>query len=290
MLQEFRKSIQLILYERVTSPLSGALIFSWFVWNWKIPYLLLFDNAPLPFSEKLNYVELKYLSVYFNLVYPIFSALFLTTIYPFATTGILNIWLRFRVWQNTIKNKIEKNQLLTLEQSIQLRSELASQRQEMAKLISSKDEEIRALVTQRDSVIDENNKLKQGPNGPSQAAVPQAFDSSRIRDAAIDQNRSAVLADLTTLAQKAQRYYFAPVVLTGGGNSFVGLTADATGLGQLASTAFTNNVNGTYTIKTAGTATTVVFHGVGKTALNDGTFPTYDMTVTADTFVATKIN
>ena len=289
MFQEFRKSIQLILYEKVTSPLSGAFIFSWFVWNWRMPYLLFFNNG-LTFSEKLIFVEQIHFDFYRNLFYPVLSALFLTTLYPFITTGILNISLRFRVWQNSIKNKIEKNQLLTSEQSIQLRFELARQREEMAKLISSKDEEIRALVTQRDNLIDQNNKFKQESSVPSQAVVPQAFDSSRIRDIAIDQSRSAILTDLTALAQKAQRYYFTPVILTGGGNSFVGLTADAAGLGLLASTAFTDNQNGTYNIKTAGTATTVVLRGVGKTALSDGTFPTYDMTVTSDTFVATRIN
>ena len=81
-----------------------------------------------------------------------------------------------------------------------------------------------------------------------------------------------------------------PTTLGGGGNSFVGLTADATGLGILASSAFTNNANGTYTVKTAGTATTVVLHGVGKTALSDGTFPSYDMTVTNQTQTPTKLN
>lgn len=115
-------------------------------------------------------------------------------------------------------------------------------------------------------------------------------DPSQMRDFAVDQNRSSVIADLTTLAAKAQKYYFTPASLTGGGNSFVGLTADASGLGQLASPVFTDNSNGTYTIKTAGTATMVVLHGVGKTALNDGTYPTYDMRVTADSYVATKIN
>ena len=90
------------------------------------------------------------------------------------------------------------------------------------------------------------------------------FDSAMYRDFAVDQNRSAVIADLTTLAVKAQQYYHKPATLTGGGNSFVGLTADASGLGQLASTASTDNANGTYTIKTAGTASSVVLHGVGK--------------------------
>jgi Tfp pilus assembly protein PilE len=120
--------------------------------------------------------------------------------------------------------------------------------------------------------------------------IAVAVGITMFQDNAVDQNRSAVIADLTTLAAKAQQYYAKPTTLGGGGNSFVGLTADVTGLGILASTAFTNNANGTYTVKTAGTATTVVLHGVGKTALSDGTFPSYDMTVTNQTQTPTKLN
>ena len=120
--------------------------------------------------------------------------------------------------------------------------------------------------------------------------IAVAVGITMFQDNAVDQNRSAVIADLTTLSAKAQQYYAKPVSLSGGGTSFVGLTADATGIGILASPAFTNNANGTYTVKTAGTATSVVLHGVGKTALSDGTFPTYDMTVTAQTQTPAKIN
>jgi len=110
-----------------------------------------------------------------------------------------------------------------------------------------------------------------------------------FRDNAVDQNRGSVIADLTTLAAKAQQFYAKPVTL-GGGNSFVGLTADAAGLGNLASTSFMNNPNGTYSIKTAGSAMTIVLHGIGKTALSDGTFPSYDTTVTSQRQSPTKLN
>jgi Tfp pilus assembly protein PilE len=120
--------------------------------------------------------------------------------------------------------------------------------------------------------------------------IAVAVGITMFQDNAVDQNRSAVIADLTTLAAKAQQYYAKPVTLGGGGNSFAGLSSDATGLGILASTAFTNNANGTYSVKTAGTATTVVLHGIGKTALSDGSFPSYDMTVTSQTQTPTKLN
>ena len=126
--------------------------------------------------------------------------------------------------------------------------------------------------------------------------IAVAVGITMFQDNAGDQNRSAVIADLTTLAAKAQQFYAKPITLGGGGNSFAtggngsGITADAAGLALLASTAFTNNANGTYTVKTAGSATQVVLRGVGKTALSDGTFPTYDMTVTSQTQAPTKIN
>ena len=120
--------------------------------------------------------------------------------------------------------------------------------------------------------------------------IAVAVGITMFQDNAVDQNRSSVIGDLTTLAAKAQQYYAKPVSLGGGGNSFVGLTADATGIGILASGAFSSNANGVYSVKTAGTATTVVIEGVGKVALSDGSFCTYDMTVTAQTQTPTKVN
>lgn len=111
-----------------------------------------------------------------------------------------------------------------------------------------------------------------------------------FQDNAIDHNRAAVIGDLKKLAIKAQQYYSRPTSLGGGGNTFTALTADATGLAQLATTAFTDNANGTYTIKVAGTSTDITFEGVGKTELSDGTFPTYDMAVTASTQIPVKLN
>ncbi len=111
-----------------------------------------------------------------------------------------------------------------------------------------------------------------------------------FQDNAVDHNRAAVIGDLKKLAIKAQQYYTKPTTLGGGGNTFTALTADETGLAQLATTAFTDNANGTYTIKTAGTETALVLHGVGKVVLSDGTFPSYDMTITASTQTLEKLN
>jgi hypothetical protein len=82
-----------------------------------------------------------------------------------------------------------------------------------------------------------------------------------FQSSAVDANRNAVIQDLNTLAAKAQEYFKKPTSLGGGGNSFVGFVIP-TGLGT--------NANGTYTISTAGTATSIVFTGVGTETGNDG--------------------
>jgi len=99
---------------------------------------------------------------------------------------------------------------------------------------------------------------------------------------AIDANRNAVIADLNNLAATAQQYYKKPTSLGGGGNSFVGVSIP---------TGLASNANGTYTISTAGTATTVVFQGTGTELGDNGTSGVqHRATVTATAITITKVN
>ncbi len=99
---------------------------------------------------------------------------------------------------------------------------------------------------------------------------------------AVQSNRDAIIADLNNLASQAQMYYKKPASLGGGGNSFVGF-AIPTGMGS--------NANGAYTISTAGTATTIIFQGVGTEKGDDGAAGvTHRATVTATAITTAKVN
>ncbi len=108
--------------------------------------------------------------------------------------------------------------------------------------------------------------------------IAVAVGITMFTDNAVSANRDAVTNDLVNLAARAQQFYRRPTALGGGGNSFVGLTADAAGLRKLTNRG--SNANGAYTITSAGTATGVTLHGVG-TEVADGT--NY---VTMDIFVS----
>jgi len=95
-------------------------------------------------------------------------------------------------------------------------------------------------------------------------------------------NLEAVTSDLLNLAARAQQYYVKPAGMGGGGNSFSGVTIKDL-------TPKASNDNGSYSIKTAGTATKVVLEGVGnQDGDGNGTNCTVDVTVFSDS-IATSI-
>ncbi len=81
--------------------------------------------------------------------------------------------------------------------------------------------------------------------------------------------RDALITDLNALAGRAQAYFRRPRMMGGGGRSFAGLTADVAGFAKLSSKS--TNENGSYRIKTAGTAKQVVLEGEGFETGEDGT-------------------
>ena len=102
-------------------------------------------------------------------------------------------------------------------------------------------------------------------------------------------NLEAVTNDLLNLASRAQQYYVKPTGLGGGGNSFVGLSADAPGLQKLTPRA--SNDNGTFSVSAAGTATSVTLQGVGnQDGDGDGTNCTIQITVFSDSLSTTVVN
>jgi hypothetical protein len=107
--------------------------------------------------------------------------------------------------------------------------------------------------------------------------IAVAVGISMFSDSAISMNRDAVTNDLVNLAARAQQFYRRPTALGGGGNSFVGLTADAGGLRKLTNNATT--ANGSYTIESAGTAAGVVIRGVGTEYADASNFVTMEIHV-----------
>lgn len=152
-MEEIKKSISAILYERTTSPLFGTLILSWIIWNWKILYLTFFISDNKIEGTKIDYIMAHFSDKEHILIFPLISTVLLLTIIPFISNGAFWLSLTFEKWKVDKKNIIDRKQLLTMEQSIELREEISKQEERFAKLVETKNKEI----TQLNNVIEEFN-------------------------------------------------------------------------------------------------------------------------------------
>ena len=167
-MEEIKKSFNAILYKRTTSPLYGTFIITWLIWNWKSVYVTLFVSEKTIKKDKLTYIlENHFIDDKHWLIYPIFSTILLLTIFPFISNGAYWLSLKFSKWKRDKKNEVELKQLLTHEQSIELREQILNQAERFEKLLSDKNLKIEQLEnklfiiekqinTDEDSIYDEN--------------------------------------------------------------------------------------------------------------------------------------
>ncbi|MCD0464233.1 hypothetical protein [Flavobacterium sp. ENC] len=152
MIEEIKKSINSIFIERVSSPFYGTLIVSWLIWNWKIAYLTFFVDQKKISITKIEFIVKNYSDVWHLVYWPLISTLILLTIIPFVTNGAYWLDLKFTTWRVNQKNEIEGKRLLTLEQSIKLRSELRELEENFEKLLDKKNEEIQLLKVELNGI------------------------------------------------------------------------------------------------------------------------------------------
>jgi hypothetical protein len=186
-LEEFRKSISAILYERITSPLFGTFIVSWICWNWKIVYLTLFVSESKVESNKIEYIVRNYSDPWILVAYPLASTILLILVVPFISNGAYWISLKFDKWRHDKKNEIEKNRLLTVEQSAQILSETARVQEEFGRIISQKDGEIGVVKKSFEVISSEKTNLKMELDELKSASV-----SGLIGDLAKEKLRSVL--------------------------------------------------------------------------------------------------
>ncbi|EML0316021.1 hypothetical protein V9658_003364 [Vibrio parahaemolyticus] len=145
MFQELSKSVKANLYERVSSPLIGSIAISWIAFNWKGVLYMLLSDAKI--EEKIEYFSSNYSNVDTNFIYPLVAGGLISVIYPITAFIPFWIWEKIQHAQKQLKQTLSMNQLLSVEQSMQLRNELVR-----------KDIKIREIIAENQDTQTELNK------------------------------------------------------------------------------------------------------------------------------------
>jgi hypothetical protein len=152
MFDEFKKSIKASLYERASSPIIGAFISAWLIFNWKLCFVVVFANDTV--YERLAYIEKSpYIGLWPNIYFPAISAVAFIALYPLASLLPYMWWEWYAKQKTKIKNRMQSGILLTLEKSIALRNELDNQEGKFEEVLNGKEEKISEL-----QIINENLK------------------------------------------------------------------------------------------------------------------------------------
>ena len=140
-MNDFIKTIQLQLYERVSSPLASIFTISWCLCNWKFIVILL---SNLSIYEKFDYINGEIYKnwldiILFGAIFPLISTAFWIFVYPRPAKFVYK-YLRKKQQEIKIeRQKIEDEEPLTREEAKQIRKDTF---EAISKLESERDKEI----------------------------------------------------------------------------------------------------------------------------------------------------
>ena len=164
MINDIRKSINSILYERTTSPFWGSLIISWVVWNWKIVYLTFCvgEESIKPLTKIDYIISNNYLDYSRLYLYPIISSFLLIALVPFLSNGAFWLSLKFKQWRILQKDKIEGDIILPAVKSNEIKLQMLKLDREYSKTIITKESDIKVLKGALEKIEKSNsaNNLK----------------------------------------------------------------------------------------------------------------------------------
>jgi hypothetical protein len=123
---EVTKSILTNIQDRAVSPLFGAFVISWSLWNYKFILAIL---AFIPLEEKLSFIEQVlypdfWESILFLGVGPLLTSLGFIFGYPYPARWVFRFWRKKQKQLRDIRLEIENESLLTLEESKRIRRQI----------------------------------------------------------------------------------------------------------------------------------------------------------------------
>jgi hypothetical protein len=137
MFKEVVSSFKDVMRERAVSPVSGAFVGFWLIFNWRaIAVFFLSDESII---DRIDYITAHYINPWPNLYFPALCALLFVVVYPVATLGPYYLWELAGSWKVKIRQEFEGSVLLSVERSLALMRQVKNQERDFLDQMESKD-------------------------------------------------------------------------------------------------------------------------------------------------------
>jgi predicted transcriptional regulator len=206
MIDDIIKTLKANLYERAFSPLLGTFIFSWCLWNYRF-LIVLFSS--LPPVEKINSIDTIIFNSNFNiwfigLIGPLISTLVLIFIYPYPAKWVYGFWRKRQNELKSIRQKIENETPLTIEESRKMRSEIYILKNQYEKQLEERDLAIQSLQSTIDAI---NAEKGEGAfNSASNEIIEQS--KGKMHSEFLDEDMDKILQYLAKNDQTFELHLF----------------------------------------------------------------------------------
>ncbi|CAH6905437.1 hypothetical protein VCHA34P129_30043 [Vibrio chagasii] len=201
MIKEVTNSIKAALYQRVSSPLYGTYIFSWFLFNWDIVLPLLFGTADFDarlesFNASLYSAESGFL--FATIFYPALMTALILGLQPLLQRYLF-IYTEWNKSEGLKKrDKFSSETMLTLEQSNELRASVQKVQQFHQEVLKNKDAEIAEYKKQVE--------LKETSNQKLSAKNLELIEASSASDTTLSEISSKLANSQTQLSELNNKY------------------------------------------------------------------------------------
>lgn len=198
-MEDIFKSIKAYLYDRAASPLIGAFVFAWSVWNYRLG-IIIFGGAERSVEEIFSQIDKLYETfeitvgeysipvngVFFNgALMPTILTVIYIYVYPWLSKPVYEHSLRKQKELREIKQEADNNRLLSVEESrgiYRRLAELQAKHEEEIdsydKQVSSLNETIKELEAELSSEVSQADKLRESPFDDINDADAEEFDKS----------------------------------------------------------------------------------------------------------------
>lgn len=157
---EVTKSILSNIQDRAVSPLWGAFVISWAIWNYKLILAIL---AFMPLDEKISFIDqVLYTNIWRNSLFlgigPLVTSLAFLFLYPYPAKVVFRFWRGKQKELRDIRLDIENESLLTLEESKRIRRHILEMQADYDQQIRTNEEE---LERYRNELAKKDKELKE---------------------------------------------------------------------------------------------------------------------------------